>query len=59
MKKLSIGDMMSYWGFSIKKGTIGFATHKYEAKKGDWVTGGRTALEAAHTMVSFLKARKA
>lgn len=64
MKKLSIGDMMSYWGIEYVKQSS-FKKHscrhpeKYEAKKDNVFGLGNTPLEAVHILVSALKASKA
>lgn len=54
MKKLSIGDMMSYWGIEYVKKSKQVGV-KYEAKKGGVVGFGDTPLKAVHSLVSFLK----
>lgn len=54
MKKLTIGDLMTYWGIEgVKKSTISLG--KYEAFKGNVSAFSATPLQAVHTLVSAIK----
>lgn len=58
MKKLSIGDLMSYHRIEGVKKSRGTGV-KYEAKRGDVFGLGDTPLQAVHTLVSAIKEAKA
>lgn len=59
MKKLSLGDLMSYWGIDsvAKNEKYGLPpiTQKYIARKGILASGGDTPLDATHNLVSALR----
>lgn len=59
MKKLSIGDMMTYWGIDYVRKTAGtFLAVKHTDTRRDSATGIST-LDAMHNLVSKLKTAKA